>query len=220
MAIWQAGSSEQGALEQQILGCGDRQGFKVKLKEGCQQANQQWNASEQGSKGYTGIKWEILYCSKTTTVRWEPLHQDHSCYFPCPFPSSSTWKRAWQRGENEVPKEKLASLGLKRNHREIIKKQNKTIWINEHTHKNIWLTHHPHFAYNFNTKEKNKNKTKPTRLITMQSKCLQPKTSIFQLKSLLGKIKVKKRKEKKKKKRKKGKKKENKQRRKQPESFW
>lgn len=44
----------------------------------------------------------------------------------------------------------------------------------------------------------------------MQSKCLQPKTSIFQLKSLLGKIKVKKRKEKKKKKRKKGKKKENK----------
>lgn len=44
----------------------------------------------------------------------------------------------------------------------------------------------------------------------MQSKCLQPKTSIFQLKSLLGKIKVKKRKEKKKKKRKKGKKKERK----------
>lgn len=40
----------------------------------------------------------------------------------------------------------------------------------------------------------------------MQSKCLQPKTSIFQLKSLLGKIKVKKRKEKKKK-RKKGKRK-------------
>lgn len=51
-------------------------------------------------------------------------------------------------------------------------------------------------------KKKNKNKTKPTRLITMQSKCLQPKTSIFQLKSLLGKIKVKKRKEKKKKKKK------------------
>lgn len=136
MAIQQAGSSEYGALEQQTRGCGDRQGFKVKLKEGCQQANQQWNASEQGSKGYTGVKWEILCCLKTTTARWEALYQDHSCYCSCAFPSSSTWKslaKRWKWGT----KEKLASLGLKQNHREIIK-QTKNISESMSTHTKIY----------------------------------------------------------------------------------
>lgn len=52
VAIRQASSSEQGALEQQqVLGCGNRQGLKAKLKEGCQKRNQQWNSPVQESKG-------------------------------------------------------------------------------------------------------------------------------------------------------------------------
>lgn len=52
-----------------------------------------------------------------------PIPRPPAVLFPCVFPSSSssTWERAWQGGEDEVPKEKLASLGLKQNHRELRK---------------------------------------------------------------------------------------------------
>lgn len=80
---------------------------------------------------------ERYSAAPNTPGRWEPLHRDHQLLFPCVFPSSSssTWERAWQGGEDEVPKEKLASLGLKQNHRkcETLKRKSLNQWA--HTHK-------------------------------------------------------------------------------------
>lgn len=88
-----------------------------------------------------------------------PIPRPPAVLFPCVFPSSSssTWERAWQGGEDEVPKEKLASLGLKQKSYESEKKKSQS--MSTHT-KKIWLTNHPHFAYHFNTKEKKTTTTK------------------------------------------------------------
>lgn len=135
----------------------------------------------------TGIR-RVQSSERNSAVRWTP-HRGGSPYTKTTAVLSMCIPKQQHMDKSlaEVKwgtEEKLASLGLKQNHREVIKQKqkqkktqkNKNISESMNTHTKIYgLLTIPILHTILIPRKKEKEKT--TRLITTQSKCLQPKTS-------------------------------------------